>query len=168
MAGDVVSSLVFQESYKPCLTTLEQLQENVAKRNQLILGMTKSSGDKRLDMAVLEETKAEIRLGWADGPWSLDSLEEGATVSRRFPLDQHDKIRMIDDYSISGVNDSCTVNAKLDLHVVDTFVATIKSYFAGMQASQKDTASLLAKTYDLKSAYRQIPIHPAHAKFGYF
>ena len=38
---------------------------------------------------------------------------------------------MIDDYSISGVNDSCTLNSKLDLHVIDTFVATIKAYFQG-------------------------------------
>ena len=40
---------------------------------------------------------------------------------------------MIDDYSMSGVNDSCTLNSKLDLHVINTFVATVKTYFQVMR-----------------------------------
>eukprot|EP00438_Fugacium_kawagutii_P011446 Skav223456 [mRNA] locus=scaffold184:128814:130232:- [translate_table: standard] len=74
---------------------------------------------------------------------------------------------MIDDYSVPGVNDYCTIHTKLDLHVVDTFVATVKSFFQSMKAEGKAT-SLLAKTYDLKSAYRQIPIRVDHRRFAYF
>ena len=92
--------------------------------------MTKSSGSESMGMAVLLETKEDIQKGWADGPWRLDQLERGATMSRRFPLDQGDKVRMIDDYSVSGVNDSCTIHTKLDLHMVDTFVVVVKSYFS--------------------------------------
>ena len=109
----------------------------------------------------------EIEKGWADGPWPLEALEQGATISRRFPLQQGDKVRMIDDYRISGVNDSCTLNSKLDLHVVDTFVATIKAFFQAMNAAGRETL-VLAKTYDLKSAYRQVPVLSCHLKFAYF
>ena len=158
--------LVFQSSYKPCLTTLEQLEAGAAKRNALILSMTKSSGDEALDKAVLAETKDEIAKGWADGPWELSSLEHGSTISRRFALVQGEKTRMIDDY-ISGVNDSCTVHTKLDLHAVDTFIAVVKAFFESMTAGGKDL-DLLAKTYDLKSAYRQIPVRADHLRFAYF
>ena len=74
---------------------------------------------------------------------------------------------MIDDYSVSGVNDSCTVNSKLDLHMIDTFVAVIKAYFEQMKGARVDS-SLLAKTYDLKAAYRQIPVRKDHLKYAYF
>ena len=33
---------------------------------------------------------------------------------------------MIDDFSISGVNDSCEIHSNIDLHNIDTFCALIK------------------------------------------
>ena len=167
LAGEVEAACVFQPCYRPCLTTLAQLEEDASKRNRLVMGLTKTPGSEELDGAVLRETMEEIEKGWADGPWPLASLEPGATISRRFPLQQGNKIRMIDDYSISRVNDSCTLNSKLDLHVIDTFVATIKAYFQSMSGSGCET-SVLAKTYDLKSAYRQVPVLASHLKFAYF
>lgn len=94
-------------------------------------------------------------------------MEEGATISKRFPLTQGDKTRMIDDFSISGVNDSCEIHNKLDLHMIDTFCAVVKQYFRACSSMGQD-CSLVAKTYDLKSAYRQVPIRPGHYKYAYF
>ena len=167
LAGGIDSSSMFQPSFKPCITTVQQLESHAEMRNRLVMRMTRSSGDKALDEAVLKETRDEIACGWADGPWSLDDLEYGSTISRRFPLQQGQKIRMIDDYSVSGVNDSCTIHTKLDLHVVDAFNAAIRAYFDGMGALGRDS-SLVAKTYDLKSAYRQVPVRSDNLKFGYF
>jgi hypothetical protein len=157
LVGEIEASAVFQSAFEPCVTTLQQLEDCAAKPNLLVLGLTKFSGSAAMDEAVLKETQEELARG----------LEQGATISRRFPLLQGEKIRMIDDYWVSGVNDSCTVNTKLDLHVIDTFVAAAKAYFEQMHACGKDT-SLQAKTYDLKSAYRQIPIRDDHLKYGYF
>ena len=39
----------------------------------------------------------------------------GSTISRRFPLQQGQKIRMIEDYSVSGVNDSLHYPHKVGL-----------------------------------------------------
>ena len=167
LAGEIDSSSMFQPSFKPCIITVQQLESQAEMRNNLVMRMTRSSGDKALDEAVLRETREEIACRWADGPWNLDDLEYGSTISRRFPLQQGQKIRMIDDYSVSGVNDSCTIHTKLDLHVVDTFIAAIQAYFDGMAALGRDS-SLVAKTYDLKSAYRQVPVRNDHLKFGYF
>lgn len=74
---------------------------------------------------------------------------------------------MIDDYSVLGVNDSCTIHSKLDLHVVDTFAATAKSYFRAAGDCKKSLA-MVAKTYDLKAAYRQVPVHKDRLKQAYF
>ena len=107
LAGEVETSSMFQSSFKPCVATLQQLEDCAAKRNLLVMGMTKSSGSRTLDEAVLKD---EVARGWADGPWKLADLPAGSTISRRFPLMQGEKIRMIDDYSVSGVNDSCTIH----------------------------------------------------------
>lgn len=167
LAGEIEHSTVFESAYKPCLATVGQLEDCARRRDALIMSATKSSGSDELDRAVLKETREEIQLVWADGPWKLSELEAGATLSRRFPLEQGDKIRMVDDYSVSGVNDSCAIHTKLDLQVVDIFVAAVKSFSREMQGSSKST-SMVAKTYDLKSAYRQIPVRPDHLKFAYF
>ena len=167
LAGEVPHSEVFKSSFKPCLSTMKQLSEEAPKRNNLVMGMVQSSGDHELDEAVLEETLQEVARGWADGPWELCQLEKGATLSRRFPIRQGTKIRLIDDYSASGVNDSCAVHTKVDLHAVDTFIGVVKAYFDGMCGCEKGP-SLLAKTYDLKSAYRQILIKESHLRFAYF
>ena len=167
LAGEVEKSVIFQSQYKPCLMTMKQLCQDARRRNHLILQLTKSSGDVSLDEQMLHETELELEKGWAEGPFELDQLEEGATISRRFALSQGQKVRMIDDFSISGVNDSCVIHNKIDLHLVDTFVATVRHFFSEASGAGVSTA-LVAKTYDLKSAYRQVPIKASHLKFAYF
>ena len=51
--------------------------------------------------------------------------------------------------------------------MIDTFVAVVERYFEQTGDVSCDS-TLVAKTYDLKSAYRQIPMWPDHLKFAYF
>eukprot|EP00438_Fugacium_kawagutii_P036299 Skav217420 [mRNA] locus=scaffold2674:532342:553051:- [translate_table: standard] len=136
-------------------------------RNEMIMSQCVSTGSEELDRQLLEETKLELERGWAIGPFELDSLEYGSTISKRFALVQHNKTRLIDDFSISAVNDSCVSHNKIDLHMIDTFAAMIKLWFEKSDEAAVP-AELLAKTYDLKSAYRQVPTHPDHLKYAYF
>ena len=129
--------------------------------------MTRSSGDRALDEQLLAETREEIRKGRAIGPFKLEELEKDAIVSRRFLLQQGSKARVIDDYSVSGINDTCAAHNKVDLHMIDTLAALTNQYFRHCAERQLDS-SLVAKTYDLKSAYRQIPIRESHLKYAYF
>ncbi len=167
LAGEIEPTGIFQAQFKPCLITMEQLQKDAVRRNDFILNLTKSSGDRELDERLLSETREELECGWAEGPFDPKCLEDGATISRRFALVQGAKTRMIDDFSISGVNDSCVIHNKIDLHLIDTFAAAIKNYFSGCR-DHSVSGSLLGKTYDLKSAYRQVPIRSDHLKFAYF
>ena len=165
LAGDIPSSAVFEECYKPCLLTLPQLVRESDKQNQAILASCKTSGDRAVDEQILAETKEEVRLGWARGPF--DSVPEGCVVSRRFGLVQGSKTRMIDDYSISGINDTASTSNKVDLHMVDTFAAMMRQFY--QQCEEAGLGSeLMARTYDLKSAYRQVPIREDHLQFSFF
>ena len=38
---------------------------------------------------------------------------------------------MIDDFSISGVNDSCEAENKIDLHMIDAYCSMVRCYFGG-------------------------------------
>lgn len=116
---------------------------------------------------MLSETQEELAKGWARGPYKLHELPAGAVISRRFPLAQSNKTRMIDDFSISGVNDSCVTHCKIDLHMIDALGATVRKYFRSCKNRGRDS-TLVGKTFDLKSAYRQVPIHAEHLKYAYF
>ena len=166
LVGDIPSIPVFEDCYKPCMSTVAQLEESSNKRNEAILRMTKSSGDLLVDKTVMDETLLEVEKGWADGPYDVSSIPPGAVISHRFPLCQQSKTRMIDDYTVSGINDTAAVHSKVDLHMVDTFCSVVKSLLSlddGVRPSH-----LLAKTYDLKSAYRQVPIRSEHLKYSFF
>lgn len=97
--------------------------------------MTVSSGDDSLDEILYKETMSEMAKGWVTGPYELSELETGATISRRFPLAQGQKTRLIDDFTISGVNDSCIIHNKVDLHMIDTFCAGMRRFFRGAETS---------------------------------
>jgi len=84
------------------------LTREARKRNQAIVTSSKSCGDKAIDEQLLAEIREEVRLGWAREPFSC--VPEGCVVSRRFPLVQGAKARMIDDYSISGINGTAAAN----------------------------------------------------------
>eukprot|EP00435_Cladocopium_sp_Y103_P071499 s101_g37.t1 len=165
LAGEIPFSPVFQELYKPCLGTVAQLEREASKRNQAVMASCKSSGDVAVDKQLLEETREEVRRGWARGP--IQSLPEGAVVSRRFPLVQGPKTRMIDDYTTSGINDTAACNNKVDLHMIDTFASVIREFFFACEGAGMKS-EILAKTYDLKSAYRQVPVREDHLRFSYF
>ena len=46
----------------------------------------------------------EVAKGWSEGPFSFDELPEGAVVSKRFAIQQGQKVRPIDDLSQSFLN----------------------------------------------------------------
>ena len=145
LAGDIEESSVFQKQYKPCMQTMDQLHKGATLKNAAILNMTRSSGDRALDEQLLAEAREEIRKGWAIGPFKLEELEKDAIVSRRFLLQQGSKARVIDDYSVSGINDTCAARNKVDLHMIDTLAALTNQYFRHCAERQLDSSSV-AKT----------------------
>ena len=83
--------------------------------------------------------------------------------AKRFPLQQSEKVRLIDDFSVCGVNSTYSLPEKLRVHCVDiltAFVATLMD-----RPDLPDGFRLAGRTFDLKSAYKQYAVDVFHADF---
>ena len=82
-------------------------------------------------------------------------------VAKRFPVPQKDKVRMVDDFSVCGVNGAYGLREKLRVQAVDELC----SYLAYMLdvAKERDSPKLTGRTCDLKSAYQKFGVDPWHA-----
>lgn len=104
LAGDIPKTEVFETCFKGGLLTRKRLDSESSERHKAVLSSCSFSGSLDTDKCVLQDTEEEVKLGWAIGPVGACSYQDGI-VSGRFPLVQKDKARMIDDFSISEVND---------------------------------------------------------------
>ena len=78
--------------------------------------------------------------------------------------DDGPKVRPIDDYSASMVNQTVTSNEKVTLHTLDVVCAML-AYFLSFEDCQ---SLLVGKSYDLKSAYKQLPLHEDMQDYAHF
>ena len=88
-------------------------------------------------------------------------------VAKRFGLVQKQKVRMIDDFSICGVNGAFGLTEKLRVQSVDE----LSSYLALIMNNPgfSSNLKLVGRTYDLKSAYKQFGVdvfHASHCRVG--
>ena len=105
--------------------------------------------------------KEERDSGWLRRPLHLEDLEEGAVISRRFGLRQSSKIRIIDDLSGSMVNMTVQCNETPRPHTTDVIASVTLSMLENF------TGDAMGKTFDLKSAYRQLGIRESSLSFSY-
>lgn len=107
----------------------------------------------------LKSRVGAVVLSWADGPYHISDFPEGATVSHRFPVvaSATDEIRTIDDFIVSGQNDTCVVHNMVELHMVGTCVAVVRSVFQQCASSQK--WSKLCSSEDMASRVRSVIDH---------
>ena len=79
----------------------------------------------------------EVEKGWLLGPLSNSEVPDWQPVSRRFGLIQKKgKLRLIDDYTESGVNACVTSVEAPVLHTVDVAGATIGHVFQCLQGGK--------------------------------
>ena len=95
---------------------------------------------------------------WAD-------LESNAVVSKRFGLQQGEKLRPIDDYSVSSVNATVTAKDQATADNVDVICAMLLQLMAGLRERGKSTV-LRARSFDLAAAYRQLCVAPTSKPFS--
>eukprot|EP00435_Cladocopium_sp_Y103_P016771 s176_g4.t1 len=157
LTGALPESNSFAKRFKPAQLPTDALRGIAKKSREALLVSIKSSGDPMLDNGVYEATMKEVDRGFVVGPIDPDSLPHGATLTRRFGVVQKDKVRPIDDYRASLVNSSVTQAETVSIHGID--------HIAGMGAEMLRTSlewnsqpELVAKCWDLASAYKQVPL----------
>ena len=156
----------FEQSFKPAKITEDELSSSATGSRHAMFRSTRSSGDPFIDSEVHSKTLAELESGWLEGPVPFDSLPNNAVVNRRFGIKQSSgdsvKVRLIDDYSASGVNSSVQVSSMPKLHTLDVVAALC------LEISRPPILEpFVGKTVDLSAAYRQLGISPQSEHVSY-
>ena len=169
-----------EEVISPAISDIQLMRSSRWNRKAL---MGKSyDATSRVSEAIWEAALDEEAKGWLSGPFTEETLKEKLgplfVVSRRFGLDQGEKIRAIDDMSESRVNSAYGSSYRLDLPGVDgvsvlarTFVgATLDDRSVSLKLSDgsllvgvlhesltvEDARKLQGRTLDLEAAYKQM------------
>ena len=155
--GEVPQSHVLPKKLLTATISQKDLVCNSGRSNAALRHMTRSSGDSELDQKLWEKTLSEVQKGWLLGPLPWSELSEDATLSRRFPLEQSGKVRPIDDLSQSQINATVTCYEQVTVDGPDVICA-FATFLMRQLADNGKQATLVGRSLDLASAYRQLAI----------
>ena len=157
LTGEVHKTGMLPAKFSPPLLTEDMLakQSELGARQPVL-----SSGDDETDREVWRQTMEEVSKGWLKGPFDRNQVPVTAPISRRFGLKQKAKTRLIDDFAASGVNGTVTVFEAPVLRTIDIAAALVSIWFERCSDMNVDS-SLETRTFDLKSAYRQVALSEA-------
>ena len=159
LAGWGPESNVFEKHVRKPAFNVAQLEGMSKGLNAAVLGSLKSEPWSDIDQVAWEETQKEVQRGWLS-PFA-GSLTEQHFVAKRFPLLQTSKVRLVDDFSICGVNSTYGMKERLRVQSVDELAACLAIYMEHAQSESR--LSLVGRTFDLKSAYKQFGVDANHA-----
>eukprot|EP00971_Amphidinium_carterae_P321511 6390812-Amphidinium_carterae.2 len=168
LTGTLHKSHEYATQLRPATISRDTLLKMASELNENLVRKAFVSVEAELNEKVLFETQSECEKGWLSPALTKEELDErfpeGWLASRRFPLKQGSKVRLIDDFSASMVNAATTVVEKLSLEGVDQLLASIKLWVSRAESlgvwSKEDATHLCGKCFDLSAAYRQLAVHP--------
>ena len=149
VTGWMPDSQVFPRDFKAPNLSVEALQHLSRGLNERVRAKVIAAAESELTKATWEETWMEIDNG--DG--------SNASWAARFGLDQRDKVRVIDDFSVAGINYTTGLQEKLKIFGIDDIAALLAFSIDTCESDRHPT--MLGKTMDLKSAYKQFGIRCA-------
>ena len=163
LVGTAGAEGVLPADFQPATLTVQDLEEQANKSNKAIMNSCKSSGSPLVDAELWQKTLEEEDKGW------LQSLErvplDGGRVSRRFAVVQSEKVRPIDNYSESQINSAVTITNKCTVDGVDTKPAKTCEFMKALRSRSK-CSTLVGRSFDLKSAYRQLAVSDSDLKWA--
>ena len=158
LVGEVPTTSMLPGKFVPALATTSELHKHAERIRPSLATDNLGSGDIEIDKVVWEKTLAEVDKGWLSGPLDETEVPASEPISRRFGLKQKGgKVRLIDDFSASGVNKCVTVTETPVLHTIDVACAALTLWFGECHRCGLDP-KLVVRTFDLASAYRQVAL----------
>ena len=157
LTGMLPESRVFGRRVRPAAITCDELRRVADLGRSGILSSVSSSGDATSDEQLYSATLKEVDKGFLTRVHDLAKLPSGATITRRFGVQQKSKTRPIDDYKASFVNSSVTQTETASVHTVDHIAALI-SCVMRKASLMSCPLELTSKTWDLADAYKQLPL----------
>ena len=189
LIGDEQPSGIFPVEPRPALASVEEFWERSGMVKHALWQKVAETPDDRLTQALFEVTEAERERGWLSAPKTWQELESSFASKwvpvRRFAVEQRDKLRPIDDLAENGVNSAFAACDKLTLRALDELVWSAAFVMRSVMHRGEVRVKLssgeeiigplndfwkadparsrpLLKTVDLKSAYKQLAVHPDH------
>ena len=156
LTGALPRSGVFNQKFRPASMTCEDLRKVSNLSREVLLESVQSSGDKEIDLSLFTATLKGVEKGFIQGPINEEELHAGSTLTKRFPVKQKDKVRLIDDYKASLVHFAVTQNEGVTIHTTDHIASMIAFWMRSGSLCAKD--GLVAKCWDLSDAYKQVPL----------
>ena len=158
LVGEVPTTSMLPGKFVPALATTSELHKHAERIRPSVAADTAGSGDIEIDKVVWEKTLSEVDKGWLTGPLDETEVPASDPISRRFGLKQKGgKVRLIDDFSASGVNKCVTVTETPVLHTIDVACAALTLWFGECYKCGLDP-KLVVRMFDLASAYRQVAL----------
>lgn len=153
LLGWVPKSNVFPGDLRTPSLDAEVLKKMSKGLNARVKAKVLGDNDPGIEAATWEETCEELDGGWM----SLDSsCDEEAAWAMRFGLQQKEKVRVIDDFTIAGVNQCVGWEGELKIFGIDDIAALIAHSLDSSSSSQHP--AFKGKTIDLRHAYKEFGI----------
>ena len=166
LIGEVETTGMLPQRFSPAILSEKMLGEQAKLSRPKFAVQGLAAQDKDVDASVWEQTLQEVNEGWLVGPLELKDVPVDSPISRRFGIRQGTKIRCIDDFSASNVNDAVTVSESPVLHTVDVCAALMLQFMKSL-VHHGHKSELLSRTFDLTSACRQVPLRLESRKHSY-
>ena len=146
LTGELKASGQFPEVLKPAAIDLDHLKKTSRWAKFLIdSSCKKASSDVEVAAEVWKETAEQVQRGWLKGPMSWREVEEkfgGCWVpSKRFGVQQNEKVRCVDDLSEFLINSTVTQTERIELEGLDHVVALAR-LFVGAAVGPEDACTL--------------------------
>ena len=189
LIGDEQPSGIFPVEPKPALASVDEFWERSLLVKHALWQKVAESPTDRLSQGLYEVTEGEREKGWLSSPKTWEELEVTFgprwVPVRRFAVEQRGKLRPIDDLAENGVNGAFAACDKLTLRALDELVWSATFLMRSVMQRGEVRVKLssgeevigplndfwkadpersrpLLKTVDLKSAYKQLAVHPDH------
>ena len=157
LTGRLPESHCFKPKFRPATISEDSLRSFASLARKSVLVSAKSCGDSEIDEALFFATEKELQKGYLEGPVDPQTMPEGGTLTKRFPVCQKTKVRPIDDYRSSMVNSAVTQPEGVSIHSIDHIAAMVTLWLRRLEDA-KTKKQLMAKCWDLEDAYKQVPL----------
>ena len=166
LMGHIPEAGVFRSKTVPATLTPDEVRRTAKHTRQgILLGAAEGLRDEHA-LRLYEITLEERDKGWLQGPIDPSTLDDRASVSRRFAVFQSGKVRPIDDLSESLINSTTSRTEAVTPHGLDTICRSLTWRFQH-RATVPVPNNPVLKSKDLRKAFKQLALSSEGVLDGY-
>ena len=164
LVGWLPCSGIWEPDCEPPVLSERALQEMAPDISERSVRNVCKHRDASTERSVWDSTREECSKGWLSFCHRA-SLSPSSVVSTRFGVQQKNKVRPIDNFKSSFVNSACGVREKVAMDGIDEIISTCLHWLRHKRPRHQDDR-IVGRTWDLKSAYKQLAVRADHKKYA--